>query len=335
MDLLGDIGQTDQLTSAREENRVLQCKVKEQALRIHQLLAENQALKAEVEIYRAEYKGSFSAGGEDTKDDLVDYTEEEGDDFITSGNGTFPSDPAVTLSQIHGTANPLCCSINPDDSLLATGGADSTLNLCRWGMALAPGDESSAKAVEDAIKIPCGGPVICTAFAQMEKGRSFPVVAAGCMDGSVCVAYCGLDLDSTNSGKERILRPEAGNVSNGINEHGIKHTRYVKTVCWSPSAPILASASADGTVQLTLVGDGAFLSGESFSGRVSMEIIQSMHFDSPVEAMCFLNDGSTLCCYVRGTSYLSYFDLKDEFKQTKYSLNGGCEFLLLVDLQFV
>ena len=46
-----------------------------------------------------------------------------------------------------------------------------------------------------------------------------------------------------------------------------------------------------------------------------MEVIQSVHFDSPVEAMCFLNEGNTLCCYVRGTSYLSYFDLKDGFKQ--------------------
>ena len=35
----------------------------------------------------------------------------------------------------------------------------------------------------------------------------------------------------------------------------IKHSRYVKTLCWPPSEPILASASADGTVQLTLVGD--------------------------------------------------------------------------------
>merc|ERR1712008_51769 len=48
-----------------------------------------------------------------------------------------------------------------------------------------------------------------------------------------------------------------------------------------------------------------------------------MHFDGAVEAMCFLNNGSTLCCYVRGTSYLSYFDLKDGYKQSKMSLNGG------------
>ena len=39
--------------------------------------------------------------------------------------------------------------------------------------------------------------------------------------------------------------------------------------------------------------------------------------------MCFVNGGNKLCCYVRETSYLSYFDLKNDYKQTKMSLNGG------------
>ncbi|KAL7518244.1 hypothetical protein ACHAWX_003092 [Stephanocyclus meneghinianus] len=327
MDLLADIGHADQLNSAREENRVLQSKVKELSVRVHELLAENQALKAEVEIYREEFKrGGFSRHGlgEDGKEEFVGVEKEDDDaeDFITAGNGIYPSDPAVVLSQIHGNSNPLCCTINPDDSLLATGGADSNLNLCRWGLALAPGDDSSEKAVADSIRVPCGAPVICVAFAQVDGGRTFPVVAAGCMDGSVCLAYCGRDLDASKDGKDRILRPEVGNECNGINQYGVKHGRYVKTVCWSPSAPILASASADGTVQLTRVGDGS-LSGENFCGRVSMEVIRSIHFDSPVESMCFLDKGDTLCCYVRGTSYLSYFNLKEGFKQTKHSLNGG------------
>lgn len=329
MDLLADIGQADQLTSARGENRVLQSKVKELSVRVHELLAENQALKAEVEMYRAEFANGVVRGGEDSKEDLVGvYTEDEGDDFFISGNGVFSTDPAVTLPKINGTANPLCCSMHPDDSLLATGGADASLNLVKWGLALAPGDDSSVKAINDAIKIPCGGPPICTAFALVDNGRSFPVVAAGCMDGSVCLAYCGSDFDSSKSGKERILLPDVVNGNNGINENGIKHARYVKTVCWSPTAPIVASASADGKIQLTRVGNGSALNADSFSGRVQMEVIQSVHFDSPVEAMCFLNNGDTLCCYVRGTSYLTYFDLKNGFKQSKYSLNGGCELLI-------
>lgn len=169
--------------------------------------------------------------------------------------------------------------------------------------------------------------MICTAFAQVHQGRSYPVVAAGCMDGSVLLAYCGLDLDSKD-GKDRILKPEVHNVGNGVNENGILHSKYVKTICWSPSSPILASASADGTVQLTRVGgEDEFLNVDGkISGKVTMEVVQSMHFDGPVEAMCFLNDGDTLCCYARGTCYLSYFDLKDGCKQTKCSLNGGCEY---------
>lgn len=79
MDLLADIGQEDQLTSAREENRVLQAKVKELTVRVHELNAANAALLAEVEIYRAEFASSKSSsgvgesvGGEESKESLVD-----------------------------------------------------------------------------------------------------------------------------------------------------------------------------------------------------------------------------------------------------------------------
>jgi hypothetical protein len=137
MDLLADIGQEDQLTSAREENRVLQAKVKELTVRVHELNAANAALLAEVEIYRAEFASSKSSsgvgesvGGEESKESLVD---DGAHDFVTAGNGLYASDPAVTLPKIHGISNPLCCSLHPDDNLIATGGADSNLILCRWG----------------------------------------------------------------------------------------------------------------------------------------------------------------------------------------------------------
>mmetsp|Transcript_5769 Transcript_5769/g.12693 ORF Transcript_5769/g.12693 Transcript_5769/m.12693 type:complete len:452 (+) Transcript_5769:74-1429(+) len=315
MDLLGDIGQADQLTSAREENKILQAKVKELTVRVHELKAENEALKAEVEIYRQDYasSGRFSSGSgevgvEESKEALVD---DGADDFVTAGNGVYPSDPAVTLPHVHATANPLCCALHPDDSLLATGGADSHLNLCRWGSALAPGEESSAKAVNDSITIPCGAPIICCAFAQVNQGRGLPVVAAGCMDGSVKLAYCGLEMDAPKEGSNRMLKSDL------VNGNGIKHGKYVKTICWSPSEPIVASASADGTVQLTSVKNV-----DSEAATVSLEVVQSMHFDGAVESMCFLDNGNTLCCYVRGTSYLSYFDLKDGYKLSKISLNG-------------
>ena len=141
--------------------------MKELTLRVHELKAENEALKTEVEIYRKDYahtssrlsSGNVADDEGESKEALVD---DGADHFITSGDGLYPSDPAVTLANIHDNANPLCCTIHPDDSLIATGGADSNLKLCRWGVALAPGDESSVKAVDDSITIPCGAPVICS-----------------------------------------------------------------------------------------------------------------------------------------------------------------------------
>lgn len=322
MDLLGDIGHADQLTSTREENKVLLSKVKELNFRIHELKAENAALKAEVEMYREDYAKSTSSSttttrrsngdniGDECKEYLVDDSNDVDDDFfITSGNGLYPSDPAVTLHQIH-AGNPLCCTLHPDDTLLATGGADSKLKICRWGMALAPGDESSSMAVANSINIHCGAPVICCAFAQVNKGRTLPVAAAGCMDGSVKLAYCGIESLDTNNGNDRVLESKE--------ENGIKHSKYVKTLCWSPKEPILASASADGTVQLTRVQDV-----NSEAATVVLETVSSMHFDEAVEAMCYLNKGDTLCCYVRGNSYLTCFDLKNDNKQSKLWLNGG------------
>ena len=140
--------------------------MKELTLRVHELKAENEALKAEVEIYREDYartssrlsSGNVADDEGESKEALVD---DGADHFITSGDGLYPSDPAVTLANIH-NANPLCCTLHPDDSLLATGWADSNLNLCRWGVALAAGDESPVKAVDDSITIPCGAPVICS-----------------------------------------------------------------------------------------------------------------------------------------------------------------------------
>ncbi len=326
MDLLGDIGHADQLTSTREENKVLLAKVKELSVRIHELNAENAALKVEVEMYREDYSRSAPSTGrnngledacnnqDESKEYLVDNRDDNTADdyFVTSGNGLYPSDPAVTLPQIH-AGNPLCCTLHPDESLLATGGADSNLKLCRWGSALAPGDDSSCKAVADSITIPCGAPVICCAFPQVNKGRALPVVAAGCMDGSVKVAYCGIDLDNSTAiknGTDRVLKAN--------DDNDIKHAKYVKTLCWSPSEPILASASADGTVQLSRVRDV-----NSDDATVSLETVSSMHFDQAIESMCYLNNGATLCCYVRGNSFLTCFDLKNNYKQSKIWLNGG------------
>ncbi|KAL3781158.1 hypothetical protein ACHAW5_001201 [Stephanodiscus triporus] len=346
MDLLGDIGHADQLTSAREENNVLRAKVKELTIRIHQLCAENEALRAEAEMYREDCyasrgvgtsvddsRRSGGGGGNEGGEGAPPPTTE---DFVTSGNGMYPSDPVATLPDVHGSSNPLCCALHPaDDSLLATGGADSCLRLCRWGTALSPGGGSPARAVRESISVPCGAPVICCAFAPprvVDGGgrggrRGGPsaaasVVAAGCMDGSVKLAYCGAagsDAPPAAVGGDRLLKSRESS-GDDVDDDSvvIRHKRYVKTICWSPAEPVLASASADGTIRLTRIGD---VDVETMTA--SIEVFKSIHLDGPVESMCYLNDGETLCCYVRGTSYLSYFDLKDGYRLKRASLNGG------------
>lgn len=93
-----------------------------------------------------------------------------------------------------------------------------------------------------------------------------------------------------------------------------KHGKYVKNLTWSPSAPLLASASADGTVMLHKV---------ETENDFELKVVEKLHLDGAVEALCFLDNGDTLCCYNRGTSYLSYFHLNDGCKHIKHSLNDN------------
>lgn len=306
MDLLGDIGNADQLTSAREENKVLTDKCKEQAIRIHELKMQveelktkNLQLEAELEIYRSEFGGATAAQEESKESLLDDDDDDEAIDFVASGNGVYATEPEVTLPNIHGQSNPLCCALDQNDTLLATGSVDSTLKLTFWGKALAPGDDSASGAVDEAVSVPCGAPVICCSFAQDSKSNH--LLAAGCMDGHVRVVYCGSEM------KPAVAKSDTD----------IKHRKYVKCLSWSPAEPILASASADGTVQITRVSHD----GTSEPDSVSLDVVKSLHFDGAVECLCFV-DARTLCCYVRDTSYLSYFDMEEDFKQTKCSLNA-------------
>uniref|UniRef100_A0A7S2ENR5 Autophagy-related protein 16 domain-containing protein n=1 Tax=Trieres chinensis TaxID=1514140 RepID=A0A7S2ENR5_TRICV len=308
MDLLGDIGSADQLTSAREENRVLKKRVDDLTARVKELSVENEALKAEVEIYRNEAAmtgfSKLALGKADAMDE--DNAGHSGDDFVTGGNGMYSADPAATLPRLHGYANPLCCTLHSDDSILATGGADAYLSFCRWGAALAPFDGAADGVVKEAARVRCDGPVICADFAREGRGTALRVAAAGCMDGSVKLVEYGPGVGGAAGLGARALLPS----------NPIKHKKYVKCLAWSLSAPILASASADGTVELIQVGR------PTGSGEVQVERLQSMHLPGPVEAMCFLDRGEQLVCYARDTPYLSYFDMTDGYKQTKYNVNS-------------
>lgn len=166
---------------ARSENSVLNEMVKELSLKVKLLTAENQSLLAEVEMYRKEAAmPNFSnlALGKAASADGMDV-DEPPDEFIKSGNNQFPSDCAVTLNNLHNDSNILCCAVNPDDTVLATGGADHGLALCQWGAALAPTPGAADNVVKHAVHVNCPGPVICVAFSQENYGKTLPVVAVG------------------------------------------------------------------------------------------------------------------------------------------------------------
>ena len=159
--------------------------VKELSIKVRILTAENQALLAEVELYRKEAAlpnfsslalGSTSYANRDTME--VD----DDNFFIKAGDGKYPTDCAVTLQNLHGNSKILCCALNPDDTILATGGADSAICLSTWGAALSPSEGAADRVVQTAIRLPCPGPVICVAFATTQmtnRSTSLPIVAAG------------------------------------------------------------------------------------------------------------------------------------------------------------
>jgi WD40 repeat protein len=305
-------------TTARTENTVLTAKVRELSAKVKELMIENQSLLAEVEMYRKDAAlpnfSSLALGAAPGSMDMEDAGAAAGDDFVKSGNGVYPTDPAVTLKGLHDNANPLCCALHPaDDSLLATGGANRELTLSQWGGALAPSPDAAEKVIAQAARIECPGPVICVAFSYDKV--ALPVVAAGCMDGAIVLAGFGGGVGGVGLQAKR-LAPSVGE---------LKCSRYIKGLAWSPTAPVLAAASADGTIVVLQVSNP-----EPTNNTVQVTVLQTLHLGGTPESICFSGDGAKLICYTRDTPLLSFFDLSDEFKQTKINLNkanatGGFE----------
>lgn len=310
--------------------------MKELQGRVHELSVENQALLCEVEEYRREkFLASSGDGGigngTNGSSKSAPASLHEGpvpsqrrqapsdDEFVVSGNGTYTDEAAVTLRGLHASSNLLSCALNKDCTVLATGGADSSVAVCRWGGALAPTDDAAARVVDGAARVRCDAPVICVGCGQVGGGGA-SMVAAGCMDGSVKLVEYGAGVSDATSGMGARLLKTLGDDSEATT--GIKHAKYVKVVAWSASASLLASASADGSIQLSRVGQ------PDEDGTVKIEKVQTMHLPGSVEAMCFLDDGDTLCTYARDTAYLSYFDLKnldsEGATQTKVTVNESC-----------
>lgn len=129
------------------------------------------------------------------------------------------------------------------------------------------------------------------------------VILFSCMDGSV--QWIGWGTSSALMAKR--LTPSME----------LKHTKYIKAIAWCPTAPILATASADGAVSLVTV------SNLQENGTITVEQIEKLNLNGTVESLCFTADGTTLICYTRGTPYLSYFDLGNHMAQTKINLNDA------------
>jgi WD40 repeat protein len=291
--------------------------VKQLSFRVKELSIQNESLKAEVEMYRKEAAlpnfSSMALGGAGTQsmDTDDDGNNSASDDFMRSGDGEYPCNAEITLHQLHDNANILCCSLSPDDVILATGGADCTLALATWGAAC---DETSAKkVVENAARVKCSAPVITVAFSS---NNSMRCVAAGCMDGSVhVVAY------ELMTGKGLVVKSVA--------KIQRTHDKYCKKVAWNSSSsasmnpPLLATCSADGSVKLHRVSVKTDYSSEDEATGIQLNEVETLHFDGGgVEAMCFVKE--ELCCYVRGKPYLNCFDTtKDNLGPRKINLNHG------------
>jgi hypothetical protein len=285
------------LRVARAENAALKERLNYLEGRCKVLTVENQSLLAEVEIYRQEAASRPSSGpgpAEAAPPGLAD----EGDHFVKGGDGVYARSRDVLLEDLHGGANILCCSLSNDDSVAATGGADQFVALCRWGTALGAG--SAAAVADAAARVKCGAPVIAVDFAR--RGHNTNFLAAGCMDGTVHVIFYDV-VDA---------RLQAHEVAAGT----IKHGKYVKAIAWSPSENIVASASADGCVQVHKLVWNLM-----DAASATLEKVQTLHLPGPVESLCFQRDH--LCCYARGTPHLTYFDLNDNFALQKINLNQG------------
>jgi WD40 repeat protein len=288
----------------------LQEKVKSLSVQVKQLLIERETLKAEVEIYRSEAvtsrlsNVSLTECKSQTLSKAPPLKSVASTHFNRAGNGEYVQSNAVTIKSIQeSNANPLSCCLSPDDSILATGGADSGIHLLDWNKLSSTATANlvslaTPKRQESILaSISCPAPVIALSMAPRNR-----YLAAGCMDGSVHVwqyekAAYGTPFQAVPVSRSTIA----------------SHERFCKNVAWSHDASLFASAGADKSLRLYRV------STDGFNNKFSE--YTTLYLPGPIEAMCFTRD--KLICHARGTSYLSFFDLGKDLQSTKVSLNAG------------
>ena len=261
---------------ARAENAVLKQKVDELSQRVKELVVENESLKAEVEMYRAEAAlPTFSKLALGQSEESPMHVDQQPLAFVKAGNGVYPKQVLEDMTLLHDSSNPLACTLSEDLTLVATGGANRTVSLVAWG-------NPSIRC-----QVSLDAPVIAVGFGP--KGW----LAAGCMDGRI--ALLRYEHSSSNGLQASLVdqQPEG-------------HRKFVKSVVWKDN--LLASSSADGSMHVYRVDD-------------SLTKVTSMHFDGAVEATCFTQ--THLVCYARGSPFLRFFELENDFEPTQINLNGS------------
>lgn len=251
--------------------------------------------------------------------------------FVKSGNGVHVSDiDIITMSNLHNQSNILCCSLSKDEVYVMTGGADNKVRITSWGV-MCQTPKPTTEIIQNTYSdiIDCDAPVIACSFSSTLNN----VGAVGCMDGNVhLISY----QTKTGYGSNQSII-KCHHVNKALN-----HRKYIKNVAWSPTQSLLATSSADGSIQIYNVSqsdkplytspsdidmsssyddDHQNNDYDNIPMKYDVYTVQSIHLSGPIECLTFNNDGTQLICYARGKPYLSCFDIQQDFQQNNINLN--------------
>lgn len=289
-------------------------KVKELSGRVHVLTVENEALKAEVEIYREEAAASGggapqphgatangvtggTSGGDSTSGEVP-----VSDLFVRAGQGHYTNTNEITWKNIHGSSNNLTVALSADETIVASGGADKALRLVF---------SATENTTGTSTRLELSAPVICVAFATATASHHQlkNLLACGCMDGAAYLVQYAVENEGGRSVLKIVNHTQLPN----------KHNKYVKTVAWSPNDALLSTSSADGNIHLYRIqSDG--MDSITLAPKYSVRLMESLHLQTAIEALCFTAN-EQLLCYARNTPHIACFDLGKDMVQTKVNLN--------------
>jgi WD40 repeat protein len=334
MDLLGDIGQEDQLTSTRAENAVLRQKVAELKLSVQNLTLEKAALQAEVEEYRVAAASVTAANtiNPSTPTEQLSAlslkppsgvtTVESNHDVVRQSSGratananAYCSVPEMVWTNVHDAVNPVCVTLSTDATLVIVGAANGALTVMQWGgygshqdanAKDAPlfmeglGQNSDCNVKKYSATVVLDAPVVSVASVDIRRG--VVVIAAGLMNGRVVLVTVSTRLVLTLSVQDSSLSQPP------------RHSKYVTALAWGNSlhndTVWLASSSADGTIHVSTVVPQSRENDEdddAMMTQIAATHCKSLHFDEAVPCLCWCQ--GTIYAYVRGTPHLTCIQL--------------------------